>query len=111
MNRNQVKVVFATFVVLAAGFAALSATASTEAKATVPAAIEEAGEEVRSTMTMKEVVSVTNVPREYIVRYLNLPGCVGTDNNKPAHEWLSKHGLSIVDLREAVDRYRSGHRF
>lgn len=111
MPKTHLRLLAAAVVVLAAGFLSLSMTASAAAPAEPALAVAEQGEEVRSTMTMKDVETTTGVPRDYIVKYLNLPGCVAGDKNKPAQEWLSKHGLSIVDLREAVARYRAGHRF
>ena len=111
MSPNPWKLTFVVLLLLAAGFAALAVSASTAPKPALSPAPEETAGQIRSTMTMEELVASTGVPREYIVQYLNLPGCVGADKSKPAREWLSRHGLTLTDLREAVERYRSGHRF
>ena len=110
MTQTRKNILIAAFLVMAAGLSVFSVTTNAAAPPPVLTA-EEAGEEVRSDMTMKDVETATGVPRDYIVTYLHLPSCVAGDKNKPAHEWLSKHGLTIEDLREAVGRYRAGHRF
>lgn len=62
-------------------------------------------EEVRGTMSLKEISSKTGVPMDYILKTLKLPA--GINVNIPAREWLHAHDKSMQDIREAITRYRA----
>lgn len=108
MPGTYLKPLLAVAAILAIGFAAFSFTSSTAA-AVAPVSTTQ-DEDALSSLTLKEIESVTGVPKDYMVKYLNLPACAAGDRNKLVGEMLAKHGLTVVDLREAVARYRAGFR-
>lgn len=64
--------------------------------------------EVKGFMTLNEISLKTGVPKDYLLKQLDLPA--GTDGRKPVREWLHDRGKSIQDLREAVKGYRASKR-
>ncbi len=66
-----------------------------------------AGEqEIRGMMTLNEIVMQTGVPKEYILKTLQISDSV--NSRAPLREWMHDKGKSIQDVRDAVAKYRSG---
>lgn len=65
-------------------------------------------QEVKGFMTLNEVCLKTGVPKEWLLKRLNLPSAI--DGRKPLREWMHDRGKSIQDFRDAIQDYRSGKR-
>ena len=55
-------------------------------------------------MTLNEISLKTGVPKDWLVKELDLGG--GVDPRKPLREWMHDRGKSIQDVRDAVTKYR-----
>lgn len=64
--------------------------------------------EVKGFMTLNEISIKTGVPKEYLLKALNLPPDI--NGRLPVRDWMHDHGKSVGDLREAVTQYRAGKR-
>ncbi len=61
--------------------------------------------DVKGFMTLNEISLKTGVPKDYLLKTLDLPADI--DGRKPVREWMHARGKSIQDLREAVKGYRA----
>ena len=59
-------------------------------------------------MTLNEISLKTGVPRSYLINELNLPADI--DGRAPVRNWIHSRGLTIQDLRRAVQQYRNSRR-
>jgi polyferredoxin len=64
--------------------------------------------EVKGFMTLNEISLKTGVPKEWIIKRLELPANV--DARAPLRDWIHDAGSSVPDLREAVKEYKQGRR-
>ncbi len=67
-----------------------------------------AEEDVKGFMTLNEIALKSGVPKEYLLKSLNVSD--GVDARQPVREWMHAQDKSIQDLRDAVKAYRSGAR-
>jgi hypothetical protein len=64
--------------------------------------------EVKGFMTLNEIALKTGVPKDSILRKLELPQDI--DGCTPVREWMHDRSKSIQDLRDAVEQYRKEKR-
>jgi len=62
-------------------------------------------EEVKGFLTLNEISLKTGVPKNWLLKKLNLPA--NTDARQPVREWMHAQGKSIQDLRDAVGEFRT----
>lgn len=85
-------------------------TAHLSGKPAADRAGERKGEqEIRGFMTLNQVSSKTGVPKEFLLRQLQVPAGK-IDPRKPIRDWIHYYGKAIGDVRDAVAAYRSGKR-
>lgn len=65
-------------------------------------------QEIRGSMTLNEISLKTGVPKSHLMDALKLP--VDIDARAPVRDWIHDRGLTIQDLREAVQQYRDSRR-
>lgn len=68
---------------------------------------QHSSEEVRGTMTLREISAKTSVPKDFILKHLKISGVSET---VPVREWLHAHDRSMQDIREAISAWRAGKR-
>jgi len=61
--------------------------------------------DVKGFMTLNEIEMKTGVPKDWLLKRLNLPA--DTDARVPIREWMHAQGKAIQDLRDAVSEYRA----
>jgi hypothetical protein len=59
-------------------------------------------------MTLNDISLKTGVPKSYLTDVLNLPADI--DGRQQVRNWIHERGLTIQDLRRAVQRYRESIR-
>jgi len=64
-------------------------------------------EEVRGTMSLKEIQAKTGVTPAFVLKRL---GIRGVSETTPVREWLHAHDKSMQDVREAIAAWRAGAR-
>ena len=65
-------------------------------------------QEVRGFMTLNEISLKTGVPKDWLLKRLELSTEV--DPRQPVREWMHSQGKSIQDVRQAVADFRAGTR-
>jgi len=68
---------------------------------------EHTSEEVRGTMSLKEIQAKTGVAPAFVLKRL---GIQGVSETTPVREWLHAHDKSMQDVREAITAWRAGAR-
>jgi len=62
-------------------------------------------QEVKGFMTLNEIALETGVPKDWLIKKLNLPA--DTAARQPVREWMHAQGKSIQDLGDAVAEFRA----
>lgn len=65
------------------------------------------GAEIKGRMTLQEVVDYCQVPLEYLVAELGLPGDV--DSQLAMRDLANRMGIEVLTVREVVERYQAEH--
>lgn len=63
------------------------------------------GEDVRGTMSLREIAQKTGVPAGHFRQALKLDKSV--DLNQPVREWIHSKGMTMQDVREAARTCKS----
>lgn len=63
------------------------------------------GEDVRGTMSLREIAQKTGVPADHFRQALKLDKSVAL--NQPVREWIHSKGMTMQDVREAAKTYKS----
>lgn len=64
-----------------------------------------ASEDIRGTMSLKEISQKTQVPLDHFIKALKLDKSV--DTAKPVREWIHSKGMTMQNVREAAASYKA----